>query len=62
MAVLKGGMLFYNIIYNIYKIINVFNYMTRKKKKKKKNYMTNNFYNMFLKNRAVFNNTKERES
>lgn len=48
MAVLKGGMLFYNIIYNIYKIINVFNYMT------------NNFYNMFLKNRAVFNNTKER--
>ncbi len=50
MAVLKGGMLFYNIIYNIYKIINVFNYMT------------NNFYNMLLKNRAVFNNTKEKSS
>lgn len=28
MTALKGGMLFFNIIYNIHKIINVFNYMT----------------------------------
>ncbi len=35
MTVLKGGMLFLNIIYNIYKIIKVLNYMT------------NNFYNAF---------------